>query len=102
MRRFLLVVAYFLIGTTPIQLGFIAWTAWIVITTNETLLSLSNDVFLRDYLSFFYSHFKPWVYSFLWNPYLDFVFSLPVVLHASLKTVVSTWIGFWLLPIARR
>jgi len=100
-RRFLLIVAYWMIYSTPIQLGFIAWSSWVVITTDETILSLSNDVFLRDYLPGIYSYFKPWLYSFLWNPLMDFVFSLPIVVHASLKAVVNTGLGFWLLRVAR-
>jgi len=102
MRRFLLIVAYVMIYSTPIQLGFVAWSSWVVLTTDETILSLSNDVFLRDYLPVFYSYVKPWLYSFVWNPWMDFVFSLPIVLHASLKAVVNTWFGFWLLPIAKK
>jgi len=38
-----------------------------------------------------------WLYTWLWNPYLDFIFSLPVVIAQALKAAVSTWLGFWIL-----
>ncbi len=101
MRGFLLAVAYFLMYTTPVQLGFVVWSAWVVLTTDETVLSLTNDVFLRDHLPLFYAHLKPWLYSFLWNPLLDFAFSLPIVLHASLKAVVNTLISLVLFSVVR-
>ena len=101
MRRFLIIFAYWNIGTTPFQLGFAAWGTWIIFTSDATLLSLSIDVFVRDHLSFLY-FIKAWLYGFIWNPLLDLVFALPFVLHQLFEAVVTTWLGLWLLPIAKK
>ncbi len=101
MRIFLIIFAYWNIGTTPFQLGFAAWGAGIIMTSDATLLSLTNDVFLRDYLSFIY-FIKAWLYGFIWNPFLDFMFSLPFVLHQLFEAVATTWLGLWLLRVVER
>ena len=97
MKRFWLVIAYILIWTTPLQIGFVLWALWVTLTTDATILSLTNDVFISEYLPFLYSFLKPYTYFILPDVLADFIWSLPTVIHASLKTVVSTWLGFWLL-----
>ena len=102
MKRFLLVVAYILIWSTPFQIGFALWALGIVLSTDATILSLTNDIFVSGYLPFLYKFLQPFTYFVFPNVLADFIWSLPVVIHASLKAVVSSWLGFWLLPIAKK
>ena len=102
MRGFLLVVAYILIWSTPFQIGFVLWALGIVLSTDATILSLTNDIFVSDYLPFLYKFLQPFTYFVFPDGLADFIWSLPIVIHASLKAVVSSWLGFWLLPIAKK
>jgi hypothetical protein len=45
---------------------------------------------------------KPLTYFIFPDVFADFIWSLPTVIHQILKAVTSTWLGLWLLPIARR
>ena len=38
-----------------------------------------------------------WLYTWFWNTLLDWIFSLPMILHQTLKALVSTWLGFFIL-----
>ena len=102
MKRFLLVVAYILIWSTPFQIGFALWALGIVLSTDATILSLTNDIFVSDYLPFLYKLLKPLTYFVFPDGLAGFIWSLPVVIHASLKAVVSSWLGFWLLRRAKK
>jgi|TARA_B100001964_G_scaffold159908_1_gene175594 hypothetical protein len=102
MKRFLLVIAYILIWTTPLQIGFVFWALWVTLSTDATILSLSNDIFVSEYLPFLYKLLKPLTYFVFPDGLAGFIWSLPVVIHASLKTVVSAWLGFWLLRRAKK
>ena len=102
MRGLLLAVAYFLIWSTPVQVGFVLWALGVVFTTDATLLSLSNDAFLREYVPFLHAFLWPFSHAILPAPLADFIWSLPIAFHASLKAIVNTLLGLWLLPIAKR
>ena len=93
---FLRVVAYICIWTTPFQVLFILWGIGIVTVTDYGILSLSNIEFLRNYLGFFLPIID-WLYTWFWNAFLDWLLSLPMILHGTLKAIVSTWLGFWIL-----
>ena len=95
------VFAYICIWTTPFQVGFILWGIGIVALTDYSILSLSNIEFLRNYLGFLLPIIE-WLYTWFWNALLDWVFSLPMILHTTLKAIFSTWLGFWILKNINR
>jgi hypothetical protein len=41
------------------------------------------------------------MYSWFWNGFLNFVWSLPASIMVTIKLIVNTWLGLWLLPIAK-
>ena len=102
MQQFLLVTAYILIWTTPVQVGFCLWAFGVVLSTDATILYLTNDVFMGDNLPFLYKFLKPFTYFIYPDVLADFVWSLPSVIHGFFKAVVSTWLGSWLLRRAKR
>ena len=85
--------AYILIYTSPVQVGFILWQLWIVFTSDYTFFGLSTKEFLVDNLKFLHD----WVYSWFWNALLDFFYQFPALVMSTLKLVVNTWLGYWLL-----
>ena len=93
MKRFLFLIANYLIWTTPIQIAFLLWILWDILSTDYTILSFSTSNFLENNLPWL----KTWVYSWFWNAWLDFIFSLPLILSQTFKAIVSTWLGFWIL-----
>ena len=99
MKKFLMGLAYLCIYTTPIQIGFLFWIIWIIFSTEYTLLSLSTDEFLTENLLIF----KEFVFKYLslLKPIYDFFWQFPAIIMIVIKTIISTWLGFWLLPIAK-
>ena len=85
--------AYILIYTSPIQVGFILWQLWIVLTSDYTFFGLSTKEFLVDNLKFLHD----WIYSWFWNALLDFFYQFPALVMSTLKLIVNTWLGYWLL-----
>jgi len=88
--------AYLCIWSTPFQIAFIIWGLWIVSTSNYTVISLTNFEFFKNYLTFILAIFN-WLYGWFWNSLIDFVLSLPMVIHQSIKAIFSTWLGLWIL-----
>tara|TARA_X000001036_G_scaffold93559_1_gene86212 strand:+ start:694 stop:996 length:303 start_codon:yes stop_codon:yes gene_type:complete len=88
--------AYLCIWSTPFQIAFIMWGLWIVSTSNYTVISLTNFEFFKNYLTFILAIFN-WLYGWFWNLLIDFVLSLPMVIHQSIKAIFSTWLGLWIL-----
>ena len=99
MKKFLMGIAYLCIYTTPIQIGFLFWIAWIIFSTDYTLLSLSTDEFLTENLLIL----KEFVFKYLslLKPIYEFFWQFPAIIISVIKTVINTWLGFWLLPIAK-
>ena len=99
MKKFLMGLAYLCIYTTPIQIGFLFWIAWIIFSTDYTLLSLSTDEFLTENLLIL----KEFVFKYLslLKPIYEFFWQFPAIIISVIKTVINTWLGFWLLPIAK-
>ena len=99
MKKFLMGIAYLCIYTTPIQIGFLFWIAWIIFSTEYTLLSLSTDEFLTENLLIL----KEFVFKYLslLKPIYEFFWQFPAIIISIIKTVINTWLGFWLLPIAK-
>ena len=85
--------AYILIYTSPIQVGFILWQLWIVLTSDYTFFGLSTKEFLVDNLKLLHD----WIYSWFWNALLDFFYQFPALVMSTLKLIVNTWLGYWLL-----
>ena len=100
MNKFLLVLAYFCIYTTPIQLGFLFWIAWIIFSTDYSILSLSTDDFLTDNLFII----KELVFKYLWplKPIYQFIWQIPAIIWIVIKLTISTWLGFYLLKILKK
>ena len=99
MKKFLIFFAYLCIYTTPIQIGFLFWIAWIIFSTDYTLLSLSTDEFLTENLLIL----KEFIFKYLslLRPIYEFFWQFPAIIISVIKTVNNTWLGFWLLPIAK-
>ena len=93
-------IAYFLIWSTPLQAGIVLWALAVVFTTDATVLSLTNHAFLSNHLPFLHALVKG-LLSVFPDSFANFVWSLPIVFHASLKAIVNTALGLWLLPIAK-
>ena len=83
---------YFCIYTTPIQLFLLGWILLYIFQTPYGILDLSSKIFLRQNLEFFHD----WIYSWFWNAYLDFWWQFPAFIMLTLKTILSTWLGFYL------
>ena len=98
MKKLGLGFAYLCIYTTPIQLGFIAWQIFIITSSEYSILSMSTKDFLVDNIRFLHD----WIYSWFWNDFLNFIWALPAAIMVTLKLLINTWIGFWLLPIAKK
>lgn len=97
MKTFLVGLAYFLIYTTPIGVGVTLWIFWILIFTEQTIFSLSMGTFLQENPNFL----RSWAYTWFWNDFLDFWWALPASVLSTTKLILNTWLGFWLLPIAK-
>ena len=95
-NTFFRVFAYLCIWTTPFQIMLVLWGSWIVATTDFRVLSFTTLAFVYLHLRFFIP-FIDWLYTWVWNAYLDFVLSLPFIFLAGFKAIVSTWLGFWIL-----
>ena len=96
MKTSLKIFAYFCIGTTPFQILIVLWGVQIVLSSEYNLFSLSNIEFIRNHFSLLIP-VVDWFYSWFWNFWLDFIFSLSLILSQTFKAVVSTWLGFWIL-----
>ena len=96
MKVFLKIIAYFCIATTPIQILIVLWGIQVVLTSDYGVMSLSQIEFINNYLGFLLPIVE-WLYSWFWNVWLDFIFSLPLIIAQIFKAIVSTWLGFWIL-----
>jgi hypothetical protein len=96
MKTFFKIIAYFCIATTPIQVLVVLWGIQVVLSSDYGILSLSNIEFIKNYFTLILPLVE-WFYSWFWNVWLDFIFSLPLILSQTFKAIVSTWLGFWIL-----
>tara|TARA_B100000953_G_scaffold44120_1_gene33835 strand:+ start:691 stop:993 length:303 start_codon:yes stop_codon:yes gene_type:complete len=96
MKTFFKIIAYFCIATTPIQVLVVLWGIQVVLSSDYGILSLSHIEFIKNYLTLLLPIVE-WFYSWFWNVWLDFIFSLPLILSQTFKAIVSTWLGFWIL-----
>ena len=98
-NKFLLWFAYFLVFTTPIQIIFCLWVYSFLLSVEYSLLTFSTSDFMD--LTFL-RHIKIWMYSWFWNDFLNFMLALPAAIVVTLRLLINTWLGFWLLPIAKK
>ena len=96
MNTFLKIIAYFCIATTPIQVIVVLWGIQVVLSSDYEVLTLSNIEFIKNHFTLLLP-IVDWFYSWFWNAWLNFVFSLPLILSQTFKAIFSTWLGFWLL-----
>ena len=102
MKSFLTIFAYLCIWATPLQLIFIIWGLVIVFNTELTILSLSNEVFYSENLPRVYSLIKTIWYFVLPDVFASWLLAFPFTIHILVKGIFSTWLGLWLLPIAKK
>ena len=102
MKSFLIIFSYICIWTTPLQLFLIIWGLVIVFNSELTILSLTNEIFLSTHLPWLYSLAKSIWYFIFPDALANWFFTLPFIIHMFLKGFFSTWLGLWLLPIAKK
>ena len=89
-------IAYLCIWTTPIQVALAIWGIYIILVTDYSLFSLSNLEFITNQLGFLLPVID-WMYTWMPKPLLDWVLSIPIIVHQTAKAILSTWFGIWLL-----
>jgi predicted small integral membrane protein len=94
-------IAYLCIWSSPIQISLVFWGIYIVSISDYSLLSLSNLEFITNQLGFLLPVID-WMYTWMSKPLLDWVLSIPIILHQAVKAVVSTWFGLWILSKLKR
>ena len=97
MKTFFKIIAYFCIATTPFQVLVVLWGIQVVLSSDDDgIISLSNIKFIKNHFTLLLPLVE-WFYSWFWNAWLDFIFSLSLILSQTFKAIVSTWLGFWIL-----
>ncbi len=101
-KQFLKFLGYFLLCASSVELLILFWVLVYIAISDWSLWSLSFDVFWREQLTAIY-FIKEWLYSWFWNDFLNlfFVF-LPAVVFLTLRTTITTVLGFWALTASRR
>jgi len=100
-KQFLKFLGYFLLCASSVELLILFWVLVYIAISDWSLWSLSFDVFWREQLSAIY-FIKEWLYSWFWNDFLNlfFVF-LPAVVFLTLRTTITTVLGFWALTASK-
>ena len=101
-KQFLKFLGYFLLCVSAVELLILFWILVYIAISDWSLWGLSFDVFWREQLSAIY-FIKEWLYSWFWNDFLNlfFVF-LPAVVFLTLRTTITTVLGFWALAASKR
>ncbi len=101
-KQFLKFLGYFLLCASSVELLILFWVLVYRVISDWYLWSLSFDVFWREQLTAIY-FIKEWLYSWFWNDLLNlfFVF-LPAVVFLTLRTTITTVLGFWALTASKR
>jgi len=101
-KPFLRFLGVFLLCASSLELLILFWVLVYIAISDWSLWSLSFDVFWREQLSAIY-FVKEWLYSWFWNDVLNFFFVfLPAVVFLTLRTTITTVIGFWALAASKR
>ena len=101
-KQFLKFLGYFLLCASSVELLILFWVLVYIAISDWSLWSLSFDVFWREQLTGIY-FIKEWLYFWFWNDFLNlfFVF-LPAVVFLTLRTTITTVLGFWALAASKR
>jgi hypothetical protein len=101
-RTLLKFLGYLLIFVSSVELLILIWVLVFIEISDWSLWDLSFDSFWREQLSAIY-FIKEWLYSWLWNDLLNlfFVF-MPAVVFLTLRTIITTVLGFWALAASKR
>ena len=102
MKSFLIIFSYLCIWTTPLQFLLIIWGLVIVSNTELTIMSLSNKVFYCENLPRVYPLVKTIWYFVLPDAFASWLLAFPFTIYMLAKGIISTWLGWWLLPIAKK
>ena len=101
-KPFLRFLGVFLLCASSIELLILFWVLVYIAISDWSLWSLSFDAFWREQLSAIY-FIKEWLYSWFWNDVLNFFFVfLPAVVFLTLRTTITTVLGFWALAASKR
>ncbi len=101
-KRFLRFLGIFLLCASSIEMLILFWVLVYIAISDWSLWGLSFDVFWREQLSGIY-FIKEWLYSWFWNDVLNFFFVfLPAVVFLTLRTTITTVLGFWALAASKR
>ena len=101
-RQFLSGLGYFLLFVSTLELLVLFWVLVYIAISDWSLWSLSFDAFWREQLSAIY-FIKEWLYSWLWNDLLNFFFVfLPAVVFLTIRTIITTVLGFWALAESKK
>ena len=101
-RQFLRGIGYFLLFVSSLELLVLFWVLVYIAISDWSLWGLSFDAFWREQLSAIY-FIKEWLYSWLWNDLLNFFFIfLPAVVFLTLRTIITTVLGFWALSASKK
>jgi hypothetical protein len=101
-KQSLKIIGYFLLCVSAVELLILFWVLVYIATSDWSLWGLSFDAFWREQLSAIY-FIKEWLYSWLWNDLLNFFFVfLPAVVFLTLRTILTTILGFWALTASKR
>jgi len=101
-RKTLKILGYILLCVSTVELLILFWIFVYIAISDWSLWGLSFDTFWREQLSAIY-FIKQWLYSWLWNDLLNFFFVfLPAVVFLTLRTVLTTVLGFWALAASKR
>ena len=101
-KPFLRILGYFLIGAGTIEVLFLVWVLVYIWASDQASWGLSFDTFWREQLSAIY-FIKEWVYSWFWNDLLNLILVyLPALLFLSIRTTITSALGFWALAASKR
>ena len=101
-RAFLKFLGYFLLFVSSVELLILIWVLVFIAISDWSLWGLSFNDFWKEQLSAIY-FIKEWLYSWLWNDLLNLFFEfMPAVVFLTLRTTITTVLGFWALAASRR
>ena len=101
-KSFLRIFGYFLICVSTIEVLILGWIFVYIGISDWTLWTLSFDSFWKEQLSAIY-FIKEWLYSWFWRDLFNLVFVyLPAVVFLTLRTTLTTVLGFWSLAASKR
>ena len=100
-KPFLRTVGYLFLIVSTIELIILFWVLGYVAISDWSLWGLSFDAFWKEQLSAIY-FIKEWLFTWFWNDLLNLLFVfLPAVVFITLRTIFTTFLGFWALAASK-